>query len=390
MPDLPTQDLPTSSAKEIKIVSFRGLKDVTLEELGQVNLLVGGNNSGKTSVLEAIAVLHAGIDLRSWLNVAYAREVRTFMPSPHGLPVLDIISWMFPSNDSDLWDHTNAGPIELHADMDSGACSLFATLEPIAGYHTDEELRRMGRSYFVEDQDEAGEPVPDTGIEVSIDYKSPNERSLQNKESEDFKIWSKLGMRTLAGKRKIGIPVEYVPPYGHRSSSHNLSSLSKAQRSDSIDDLNELMSELDARIAGVELVPSENRHRPVIAIRLKDRSLVPASVMGDGVRRGLSIALSILAAKNGVVLIDEMEAGFHVRAFSKVFDWLMRATKRYNVQVFATSHSLEAIEEISRSNKDAHGLSAYLLGGGQGQVVKRFTAGMLQRLVVDSGMDIRF
>jgi ABC-type branched-subunit amino acid transport system ATPase component len=389
MSDLFAHDPPQMSANEISIASFRGLKGVKLEELGEVNLLVGGNNSGKTSVLEAIAVLHAGTDLRSWLNVAYAREVRTFSPAPNGMPVSDIISWMFPSNDSDLWDHTHAGPIELHANMQFGSCRLFAELEPIVGYYTEEDLGPIGRQ-IPYDRDDAGEPVADTGIEVSVNYKGPDELNLETNSSETFRIWSRIGMRTVVRKRPSGIPVEYIPPYGHRSSSNNLSSLSKTQRSDRMGELNELMAALDPRISGVELVPSENRHRPVIAIRLTDRTLVPASVMGDGVRRGLSIALSILAAKNGVVLIDEMEAGFHVGAFSKVFDWIMGAARRNNVQVFATSHSLEAIEEISRSNKDADGLSAYLLGGEQGQIVKRFTAGMLQRLVVESGMDIRF
>ena len=35
---------------EFTIQAFRGLRDVKLEGLGQINLLVGENNSGKTSV----------------------------------------------------------------------------------------------------------------------------------------------------------------------------------------------------------------------------------------------------------------------------------------------------------------------------------------------------
>lgn len=389
MSDLFGQPPSLMPAEAISVSSFRGLNNVVLEELSQVNLLVGGNNSGKTSVLEAIAILFAGTNIRSWLNVAHAREVRTFVPSPMGMPVADIIGWMFPSNDSDLWDHTNAGPIDLRASTDFGEYRLYAEIEQISGYYSEDDLRRAGISRSPYEQDETGEPVPDTGIAISINYENPNEPNLYA-EVQTFHIWSKLGLRTVVRKSNEGVRVEYIPPYGHRSSSHNLSSLSRAQRSDKMDELNSLMSALDPRISGVELVPSENRHRPVIAIRLTDRSLVPASVMGDGVRRGLSIALSILAAKGGVVLIDEIEAGFHVGAFSKVFDWIVESAQRNNVQVFATSHSLEAIEEISRSNKNVDGLSAYLLGGEQGRVVKRFTAGMLRRLVVESGMDIRF
>lgn len=384
------QDPPPISAREISIASFRGLKEVKLEELGQVNLLVGGNNSGKTSILEAIAVLHAGTDLRKWLNVAFAREVRTLVAGPPAMATADVLSWMFPSNDRDLWDHTHAGKIDIQAEMDFGTCRIIAGLEPIAGYYPKEDLDAAGGPRHAYERDEAGEPIPDTGIKISIHHKGLNEDSLLSENFVDHHIWSKLGLRTVFRKRSIGVSVEYIPPYGHRSSTQNLSALSKVQRTDRMGELSELMSNLDPRISGIELVPSENRFRPVVAVRLSDRSLVPASVMGDGVRRGLSIALSMLSAKSGVVLIDEIEAGFHVGAFSKVFDWLLNAAKQNNVQVFATSHSLEAIEEIARSNDDAYGLSAYLLGNNQGRVSKRFTAGMLRRLVVESGMDVRF
>ena len=43
--------------ESIRIQNFRGLKDLTIENLGRVNLLVGANNVGKTSVLEAIWLL---------------------------------------------------------------------------------------------------------------------------------------------------------------------------------------------------------------------------------------------------------------------------------------------------------------------------------------------
>ena len=40
-----------------EIQNFRGLKQVTLSELRRVNLIIGGNDTGKTSVLEALVLL---------------------------------------------------------------------------------------------------------------------------------------------------------------------------------------------------------------------------------------------------------------------------------------------------------------------------------------------
>lgn len=43
--------------KTIKIENFRGFESFELQNLGRLNLLVGTNNSGKTSILEAIRLL---------------------------------------------------------------------------------------------------------------------------------------------------------------------------------------------------------------------------------------------------------------------------------------------------------------------------------------------
>ena len=38
---------------KLQISAFRGIRDLTLDNLSTVNVLVGANNCGKTSVLEA-------------------------------------------------------------------------------------------------------------------------------------------------------------------------------------------------------------------------------------------------------------------------------------------------------------------------------------------------
>jgi AAA15 family ATPase/GTPase len=40
--------------KSLVIKNYRGLEDFQVEKLGRVNLIVGKNNSGKSTVLEAL------------------------------------------------------------------------------------------------------------------------------------------------------------------------------------------------------------------------------------------------------------------------------------------------------------------------------------------------
>src|SRR5947199_10464159 len=55
----------------LQIKNFRGFKEVSLRELRRVNLLVGGNDTGKTSVLEALILLLGDGSLVSELTITF-------------------------------------------------------------------------------------------------------------------------------------------------------------------------------------------------------------------------------------------------------------------------------------------------------------------------------
>ena len=78
--------------ESITIHQFRGLRDVKLEHLGQVNLLVGINNSGKTSVLEALSIYCHPLDIRVWLSTARQREQENRISRTS---ILDSLRWLF-------------------------------------------------------------------------------------------------------------------------------------------------------------------------------------------------------------------------------------------------------------------------------------------------------
>jgi predicted ATP-dependent endonuclease of OLD family len=66
--------MTTRNLENITIHQFRGLKELERKDLGQINLLVGVNNSGKTSVLEALSIYCDPLDLRNWIITATQRE----------------------------------------------------------------------------------------------------------------------------------------------------------------------------------------------------------------------------------------------------------------------------------------------------------------------------
>ncbi|MCX6873017.1 MAG: AAA family ATPase [Verrucomicrobia bacterium] len=75
----------------IHIERLRRLEGLRLDSLGTVNLLVGKNNSGKTSVLEALAIASNPTDAFTWIDSGRERESKSARTQ-----VLEVLNWLFP------------------------------------------------------------------------------------------------------------------------------------------------------------------------------------------------------------------------------------------------------------------------------------------------------
>ena len=73
-----TQTRTGAMIHSVEIEGYRGLKRLTMSGLGRVNLLVGTNNSGKTSVLEALYLVKAQRDLSALKKILDGRGEQLF------------------------------------------------------------------------------------------------------------------------------------------------------------------------------------------------------------------------------------------------------------------------------------------------------------------------
>ena len=71
--------------------------------------------------------------------------------------------------------------------------------------------------------------------------------------------------------------------------------------------------------------------------------LVPLASMGDGMVRIARVVLAIAGCPGGVVLIDEIENGLHHGVLDKIWRVVHSAAEKFDVQVFATTHSFECV-----------------------------------------------
>ena len=74
---------------------------------------------------------------------------------------------------------------------------------------------------------------------------------------------------------------------------------------------------------------------------------LPANLMGGGIMKLLNTALAMLNMQDGFVLLDEIENGLDYSSQRKLWDAIFSWAQRLNVQVFASTHSMECIKAFS-------------------------------------------
>lgn len=88
----------------------------------------------------------------------------------------------------------------------------------------------------------------------------------------------------------------------------------------------------------------------MVRIKLKNSpNPMPLATLGDGVYRILLIALGLANAQNSILLIDEIELGLHHSILEKLWRMIFKYARIWNIQVFITTHSQDAIRTFSYS-----------------------------------------
>jgi ABC-type lipoprotein export system ATPase subunit len=76
---------------------------------------------------------------------------------------------------------------------------------------------------------------------------------------------------------------------------------------------------------------------------------LPLGDLSGGLSKYVSILISILTNKGGVVLVDEIENGFYHKNVPELLGSIMRTCEQYDVQLFATTHSYEFLQVASNA-----------------------------------------
>jgi energy-coupling factor transporter ATP-binding protein EcfA2 len=371
--------------KSLHIERFRRLENLRLDELGSVNLLVGKNNSGKTSVLEALAVACHPSSPLNWINTAWERELKSART-----PVLEVLNWMFP--------HTTPrqngfeGTVAISGVLGSRGGGQAHLMGP-------EAIRILAE--YREFQEVALRPPEFSGEEALVDEPARYAGTMkirvwQGDEgspvgSEQVYPFEFRGEKFLVeGELPMLLRHQFVSPVSHRTNQQLLATLDQVLEERRKPQVIELLRRFASDVDDLEIRSPQGR-RAVIHLHHRGLGHVPLAMEGDGMRRALAFASAAALAQGGVLLLDEVETALHPEALAGMFRFLVETCRETYVQLFVTTHSLEAVDAMLGSVGDqADGLVAYHLPPrGSDQSVYRLGARTIRSMRSGSGFDLR-
>ena len=316
--------------EKLYVDSFRGIKDLYLERLLPVNLIVGNNNSGKTSVLEAIEFLRFyNSGLVNVLQIARQRDYQFAMEYSNS--IYENVMCMFPQD-------VPIKKIEL-----SGVCKG----EPFS-YVFHGENKRM---FYNPAENARGARNRKQSVvqgEMEVDGFEGGILTSFGKEVKQtpVKFHRHVQMSDYSYVEAQGIPIRYVGAFAHLRGDV----ISEIVRNDVYKKICVRMLQLfDEEIIDVMTLPSDIGSHFVSYLKHARLGNMPLSTYGDGVKRALVLANEIAKARGGILLIDEIETSIHKQYYDDVFRFVIKACLQYDVQLFVTTHSLEAVDGILKT-----------------------------------------
>jgi AAA15 family ATPase/GTPase len=331
------------------------LKDFKIEKLGKINLIVGKNNSGKSTVLECLRIL-ASKGNPSVLNEIVDEHDEQIMIQHRSKFEEDESISIYEGLFTDRKFSEDGKPIYI------GTLSkdFFVEINRVFYEDTEEErtdekgnviLTKNRKIYEITEISDSGELSPSIRI---LSHQNPDRPILiEYSDSPPFR------RRTVYSSEAVKpTPISYIPT--QFLSMDLLASLwDRAVLTSYFDNVRKALKIISENFEDIAFVKISLPHRRlsysgnnraertgIVKLANLDRP-IPLNGMGDGILRILQLVLGIFPAKNGFLLIDEFENGLHFSVQAQIWKLIFELASELNIQVFATTHSWDCIEAFS-------------------------------------------
>lgn len=310
--------------ENLAVENYRSFQNYSMNNLKRVNLLTGLNNSGKTSLLEAVEIHSNHAQPHSLANIARRRS--------------EYVSVIFEYDGVDDGDETDLPSFSnfIHGhtcDHGKGFLLQVNNSELLAVCVT----KSTSGKYLEVSID--GKPVEgaestltEHGGMLDTDSSYPSEARVVGAKSSTLFV----------GSSSLGI--------------HGLRFLWNRMIESGTDALlHDSLKMIDQRIRDVQFrVSSSNRrssgtYSGILVGYEGERRRIPLGSQGEGVRRMLAFAVALSSVSGGILLVDEIDTGLHYSVLADMWKLVIGTAIKNDIQVFATTHSLDCLRGLNEA-----------------------------------------
>ncbi|WNG32928.1 AAA family ATPase [Archangium violaceum] len=322
----------SSMMTTLRIQDFRTFHKLTVEGLTRVSLLVGTNNAGKTSVLEA-AELVLGV-------------------GGTGPSILE--RSMFSRGELVLIRNSGSSYVEVN--------HLFHghSLEPGKSFEITAVVGEKPRSFNcriiprptgkLEGDDETPplellRPGSNLAISISGDGMDPKGYIFP---MTGYAIMTRL-LRTAATAPadkawKVRFMETAAPPVSDLQWLWDAVVLTPEEAK--VTNALQIIEPSIERLAAISSSGSRLDGSMFVKLRGSDER-IPLGSMGEGIKRLLALSLNLVNSAGGYLLVDEIDTGLHHSVMTQMWRLVVEVARRLDIQVLATTHSLDCVRALA-------------------------------------------
>lgn len=294
----------------IDVRNYRGIRSLQMDGLQRVNIVLGNNNSGKSSLLEAVLLLLGVNSPTLPIEMNFSRNYEH-------------------QNKEDLslffHDLNKESPILLHGKLEDGS------------------VQKVEINYFEEAIHEVKAKEIKTGeLTSTISYglhftqtgSGGNHSSRLVYNTLEKKINTEGSSASNTSKQAYYI----APRYNFNDFiSHFNQIVADKEKSFVI----EALGHIEPRITDVTVIGEK------VMVDVGLPRLIPINLMGDGTRKLFTIVTALYQAKGNILVIDEIDNGLYYKSMKSLWKAVLEMSSKYDIQVFASTHSVDSLRALN-------------------------------------------
>ena len=299
-----------------RIQNFRCLGDLRIRNLRRINLFGGPNQSGKSSLLEALFLL-----VRSEPKLlGDSRVIRSAVLNERIPSNLRRVSWLPLFHNFDI-----SQPISIEA-SDKVLGTLKLTLAS-----SEAESSRQTIAHL-ESRPSPSLPIRPHRLSFKL---TQNQETIKESEIRlDQQVFTVHSSSWNAQMPSLKID-------NHADLKKDAQYLAILRSQKRLSQVVNALQAIDPRV--MDLESNSTNGVPMIWVDAGLSTLIPLSMIGEGMTRVARLAMALALCEGGVVFVDELENGVHHSLLPKFWKIIDELSYRNQVQVLATTHRYECV-----------------------------------------------